>query len=147
MKRQKLFIAAYYSPENAGSRMTALVQPMLESNRVKCCKQHDISMKSTEKPNRIQLGTGEALYIKVECAQLIYIVLTMRSYDPKMAESMLNKTRELLMNKAREKGIVDMDQYFGSGALNMEAMIRSEALKEIVDEHNALFTSKNGLPL
>ena len=140
LKRQKIFLATYYAPEHVGCRTPALVKPILESNRVKMLL--DVSGNvSYAKVHRIQLASGEALHIKVECAQLLYVLLTTRSYDPAMAEVMLTRTREVLMMKAEEKGIADMDQYFGSGALNMEVMVTSTVLKEIVDSHISPFST------
>ena len=144
LKRQKIFLATYYAPEHVGCRTPALVKPILESNRVKMLLDMSGNV-SYAKVHRIQLASGEALHIKVECAQLLYVLLTTRSYDPTMAEVMLTRTREVLMMKAEEKGIADMDQYFGSGALNMEVMVTSTVLKEIVDSHISPFsTTVNG---
>ena len=137
LKRQKIFLATYYAPEHVGCRTGALVKLIMESNRVKMLLDRVETYRMQK--YRIQLASGEALHIKVECAQLLYVLLTTRSYDPTMAEVMLTRTREVLMMKAEEKGIADMDQYFGSGAEH-GGNGYIYCIKEIVDSHISPFS-------
>ena len=122
LRMDKCIILAHFStidPE--------ILKPILESFRVKSLLNQT---KHAIRCQGFQVGLEDRIHLLVE-SSLIFVALSSKDFQENLSASALDEVRTAFINKASEKGIVDIEQYIQSGALNLDQMLTSPLLEDI----------------